>query len=173
MARYTELELLAKADDYVRTDNFAVVYFLSKALMSVPCEVVDAVFAKYVFLIPYPEFSAYHVRHAQIGGKDLILFPEGLLTGPEQQQIKLILRETAHCYLEHKSRLEDPSLDHGRQEKEADELVRKWVQERAEAESAASREPGNASHFEMDAVPQNGNAISSNGESLAARGKVG
>src|SRR5579871_6120997 len=159
MAFYTELELLAKADEFVRTDNFAVVYFLSKALMAVPSQVVDSVFSKYVFLIPYPEFSAYHIGHADLAGKDLILFPEGLLTGPEQQQIKLILRETAHCFLEHKSRFEDPSLDHSRQEKEADELVRKWLQDRAEAESAATLKAGGASHFDMDTVPQNGASV--------------
>ena|SRR5579871_35937 len=168
MAFYTELELLAKADEFVRTDNFAVVYFLSKALMAVPSQVVDSVFSKYVFLIPYPEFSAYHIGHADLAGKDVILFPEGLLTGPEQQQIKIILRETAHCFLEHKSRFEDPTLDHGRQEKEADELVQKWQRERADAESASQRKVASASHFEIDTIPPPKSSAA-----LSAREKAG
>ena len=102
---------------------------LADILTRVPVSTVDSVFGDCVYLMPQLQERGCFIPNRVISGKHIILFPEELLSWPKDEQIYVVLHETAHYVLKHKSPLEDKNLDYQRQEREADALVDKWFLE--------------------------------------------
>jgi len=105
---------------------------LAKLLTKVPAAVVHDAYKNCIYLMPAPERKGVFIPNRVIEGKHIIMFPHALLSWPEEEQINVVLHETAHYVLGHKSPLEDPDLDYERQEEEAWAVVNRWLKDWSE-----------------------------------------
>ena len=127
MHEYYEAEQIHQADGGIVTMGCDPLRdLLAEILTRVPASTVDSVFEKCIYLMPQLRERGCFIPNRVISGKHIILFPEELLSWPKDEQIYVVLHETAHYVLKHKSPLEDRNLDYQRQEREADAMVDKW-----------------------------------------------
>ena len=76
-----------------------------------------------------PEDGGVYLPANTLGGRSLVLLPHTMFDKSLDEQMNVILHETAHFICRHKSPLYDFDLDYEAQEREANELVEKWLRE--------------------------------------------
>ena len=100
---------------------------VANVLTCVPKEVVDRLFEECLILVPEPAEQGCYIPKTLVGGKHIIMFPFDIFGWPQEQQTHVILHESAHFALGHRSPVEDVVLDYDRQEEEAEALVERWM----------------------------------------------
>jgi hypothetical protein len=107
-------------------DNDQLRYPVSQALSQVPAEVAEQVMGGCLCIMPTAEQKGLYVPEENIRGKSIIALPETLLAMNESEINWTILHEVAHFVLNHK--MLQPLEVSDRQEREANDLVRKWLE---------------------------------------------
>ncbi len=92
-----------------------------------PTDVVDRAFERCRYLMVVPQEGGCYIPASALSGRDLVILPHSFLDESEEEQIRVILHETAHFIRQHKSPLYEFDLDYDAQEREANELVQKWL----------------------------------------------
>lgn len=101
---------------------------VANVLNRVPKDVVDRLFEECLILVPEPAEQGCYIPKTLVAGKHIIMFPFDIFGWPEEQQTHVVLHETAHFALGHRSPVEDVTLDYDRQEEEAEALVDRWME---------------------------------------------
>jgi hypothetical protein len=124
---YSSFHIEYQADVYVTQGDDQLTAILAKALSRVPTDVVDRALEGCRYLMVVPQQGGCYIPASALGKRDLVLLPHSFFDESEEEQINVILHETAHFIRQHKSPLYDFDLDYDAQEQEANELVEEWL----------------------------------------------
>jgi len=109
---------------------------VSRVLAQTPAEVVEDLMDNCLMLMPEIEGRGEYLPAELLEDKSVILLSEALLDLDWEEIEYTILHEVAYYTLRHTSPLLDPDLDYDAHEQAADALVKQWLSEAREAESA-------------------------------------
>lgn len=127
---YTSEEVWDNDDIIFTMDYVKLRYIVANILTKVPIEIVDGLHNEALILTVTTEDKGvcYHPTH--IKDKYIILIAESQLDADDIEHT--ILHEVAHYHLKHKQPMFEEGFteeDGNRQEDEAEEQVKKWLQE--------------------------------------------
>lgn len=126
---YSPFQIDYDADVYVTQGDDRLTGLLAEALSRVPGHIVDRALEGCRYLMVTPENGGVYLPANTLGGRSLVLLPHTMFDDEVENQIKTVLHETAHFICGHKSPLYDLDLDYDAQEREANELVEKWLRD--------------------------------------------
>ena len=107
------------------TDELRVM--VSWAFSRIPTEVVDRVMDECLMAMTLAKEQGAYIPKELFKGKPLILFSEVLLEKDQEEAQRIILHETAHFVLGHRSPVSG-DVDYDAQEREAWALVDQWLE---------------------------------------------
>ena len=105
------------------------------ALSKVPSEIVDDVYEKCIFHSLSEEAKGEILSPKIISNSYFINIHSKVLYGNQKEAVEVLLHEVAHYHLGHRHFLEEFSSnpeEYDIQEKEADELVKRWLSQRSD-----------------------------------------
>lgn len=126
---FTSEEIFYQDAGVVTLGSEELRYLLADILTRIPGEIVEDVYFNCRFLMPRLEELGSYLPNSVIKDKHLFAFHSGLLKWSKEKQIQVILHEIAHYVLGHKAIFEAIDVDWRKQEKEADSLRDKWLDE--------------------------------------------
>lgn len=101
---------------------------LSEALSKTSMAVAEKAMEECIFLmVTATERGSYFPQNSPIKGKTLIAFPESILEEEREEAIRTVLHEVAHHYHSHQWGLNLSVEEYDRQEKEANDTVKEWL----------------------------------------------
>lgn len=101
---------------------------VSQVFTKLPAQIVEEVMGGCRMLMVTTREGGTYLPSGLFGHADVIALPESLLDQDPEVVEDTILHEVAHHVLRHKSPVQQIDLDYDAQEREADALVKQWLE---------------------------------------------